>query len=252
MAIVHKSLDKHGFPVGALHGDMDQSARMASLDAFKNGAVDILVCSDVAARGLDIPDVSHVFNFDVPTHSEDYVHRIGRTGRAGRLGAAFTLVTSDDGKYVAQIEDLIKRKIDWHGPGLNELAEPQHTERDRERASRSGDRSRRNARGSSERGSSERGPSDRPARAPRAPRNERAESAANPESAATAAPNVPNARRVPSARLAPSGRLVRNVLSETSVQPWRRRKTGRLARKTSSAMGSVRGAAVIRSITIRR
>ena len=148
-----KAWIKHGFPVGALHGDMDQSARMASLDAFKNGAVDILVCSDVAARGLDIPDVSHVFNFDVPTHSEDYVHRIGRTGRAGRLGAAFTLVTSDDGKYVAQIEDLIKRKIDWHGPGLDELGEAQHTERDRERASRSGDRSRRNARGSSERGS---------------------------------------------------------------------------------------------------
>jgi superfamily II DNA/RNA helicase len=102
VAIVHKSLDKHGFPVGALHGDMDQSARMASLDAFKNGAVDILVCSDVAARGLDIPDVSHVFNFDVPTHSEDYVHRIGRTGRAGRLGAAFTLVTSDDGKRISK------------------------------------------------------------------------------------------------------------------------------------------------------
>jgi superfamily II DNA/RNA helicase len=181
VAIVHKSLDKHGFPVGALHGDMDQSARMASLDAFKNGAVDILVCSDVAARGLDIPDVSHVFNFDVPTHSEDYVHRIGRTGRAGRLGAAFTLVTSDDGKYVAQIEDLIKRKIDWHGPGLNDLGEPQHTERDRERASRSGERSRRNPRGSSEREHSE-----RPRRAPRADRPARAESAesaANPERA---------------------------------------------------------------------
>ncbi len=93
VAIVHKSLEKHGFPVGALHGDMDQAARMASLDAFKNGAVDILVCSDVAARGLDIPDVSHVFNFDAPTHPEDYVHRIGRTGRAGRSGHAVTLVT---------------------------------------------------------------------------------------------------------------------------------------------------------------
>ena len=75
VAILHRSLEKHGFSVGALHGDMDQMARMASLDAFKNGSVALLVCSDVAARGLDIPDVSHVFNFDVPTHSEDYVHR---------------------------------------------------------------------------------------------------------------------------------------------------------------------------------
>jgi superfamily II DNA/RNA helicase len=147
VAIVYKSLEKHGFPVGALHGDMDQSARMASLDAFKNGAVDILVCSDVAARGLDIPDVSHVFNFDVPTHSEDYVHRIGRTGRAGRAGEAFTIVTSDDSKYVAQIEDLIKKRIDWVGPQLSDLPAPEYTERDRERSGRSGERSRRNARG---------------------------------------------------------------------------------------------------------
>jgi superfamily II DNA/RNA helicase len=130
---------------------MDQSARMASLDAFKNGAVDILVCSDVAARGLDIPDVSHVFNFDVPTHAEDYVHRIGRTGRAGRLGASYTIATSDDAKYVAQIEDLIKKQIDWHGPRPHELGEAQYVERDRERAARSGERSRRGGRGASDR-----------------------------------------------------------------------------------------------------
>ncbi len=90
VAILHRSLQKHGFSAGALHGDMDQLARMASLDAFKNGDVALIVCSDVAARGLDIPDVSHVFNFDVPTHCEDYVHRIGRTGRAGRSGMAIT------------------------------------------------------------------------------------------------------------------------------------------------------------------
>jgi superfamily II DNA/RNA helicase len=143
VAIVHKSLQKHGFPVGALHGDMDQQARMASLDAFKTGDVDILVCSDVAARGLDIPDVSHVFNFDVPTHSEDYVHRIGRTGRAGRSGAAFTIVTSDDTKYIAQIQDLIKQTIEWDGPRLDALPAPEHTERDRERARSSRDRPRR-------------------------------------------------------------------------------------------------------------
>jgi superfamily II DNA/RNA helicase len=143
VAIVHKSLQKHGFPVGALHGDMDQQARMASLDAFKTGDVDILVCSDVAARGLDIPDVSHVFNFDVPTHSEDYVHRIGRTGRAGRTGHALTIVTSDDAKYIAQIQDLIKQTIEWNGPRLDALPAPEYTERDRERARSSRDRPRR-------------------------------------------------------------------------------------------------------------
>ncbi len=126
VAIVYKSLQKHGFPVGALHGDMDQRARMASLDAFKNGAIDLLVCSDVAARGLDIPDVSHVFNFDVPTHAEDYVHRIGRTGRAGRSGTAYSIITRSDQRYIDDIEKLIARKIDWFGPALVDLppAEP--------------------------------------------------------------------------------------------------------------------------------
>ncbi|HXY57722.1 MAG TPA: DEAD/DEAH box helicase [Methylocystis sp.] len=129
VAILHRSLEKHGFSAGALHGDMDQMARMASLDAFKNGDVSLLVCSDVAARGLDIPDVSHVFNFDVPTHSEDYVHRIGRTGRAGRSGAAITLVTPEDKKYVDQIENLIGKAVEWDGPLPSELpppAEPTH------------------------------------------------------------------------------------------------------------------------------
>jgi superfamily II DNA/RNA helicase len=113
VAILHKSLQKHGFNAGVLHGDMDQRARMASLDAFKSGGVDLIVCSDVAARGLDIPDVSHVYNFDVPTHAEDYVHRIGRTGRAGKTGIAVSIVTPADQKYILEIERLIARKIDW-------------------------------------------------------------------------------------------------------------------------------------------
>ena len=113
VAILHKSLQRHGFNAGVLHGDMDQRARMASLDAFKSGGVDLIVCSDVAARGLDIPDVSHVFNFDVPTHAEDYVHRIGRTGRAGKTGVAVSIVTPADQKYILEIERLIARKIDW-------------------------------------------------------------------------------------------------------------------------------------------
>ncbi|WP_294534579.1 DEAD/DEAH box helicase [uncultured Rhodoblastus sp.] len=178
VAIVHKSLEKHGFPVGCLHGDMDQSARMASLDAFKNGAVDILVCSDVAARGLDIPDVSHVVNFDVPTHSEDYVHRIGRTGRAGRSGVSLTIVTGDDGKYIAQIEDLIKRKIDWLGPKVAELGEAQYTERDRERSAR-GERSGASSRRGGRAPSAGRGP--RPERSARSSPVERVQPSENAE-----------------------------------------------------------------------
>jgi superfamily II DNA/RNA helicase len=113
VALLHNSLQKHGYAAGALHGDMDQRARMASLDAFKSGEVALIVCSDVAARGLDIPDVSHVFNFDVPTHAEDYVHRIGRTGRAGRSGIALSIVTHADQKYIDEIEKLIATKIEW-------------------------------------------------------------------------------------------------------------------------------------------
>ncbi|WP_315703761.1 MULTISPECIES: DEAD/DEAH box helicase [unclassified Bradyrhizobium] len=111
VAIVYKSLQKHGFSVGALHGDMDQSARMAALDQFRKGELPLLVASDVAARGLDIPEVSHVFNFDVPHHPDDYVHRIGRTGRAGRSGTAISIVTSPDQKSVAAIEKLIGQGI---------------------------------------------------------------------------------------------------------------------------------------------
>ena len=111
--VVYRSLEKHGFSVGALHGDLDQRARMAALDAFRNGQVQLLVCSDVAARGLDIPDVSHVINYDAPHHSEDYVHRIGRTGRAGKTGHALTIVTRADARSIAEIEKLIARKIEW-------------------------------------------------------------------------------------------------------------------------------------------
>ena len=108
---LHKSLQKHGFSVGALHGDMDQSARTAALDQFRKGEIPLLVASDVAARGLDIPAVSHVFNFDVPHHADDYVHRIGRTGRAGRAGTAISIVTPLDTKSMAAIEKLIGQSI---------------------------------------------------------------------------------------------------------------------------------------------
>ena len=108
------SLKRHKFKAVALHGDMTQSARLAALDEFKSGTSPILIASDVAARGLDIPSVSHVFNFDVPSNAEDYVHRIGRTGRAGREGKAYTLAVpkDDDKKLVAAVESLIGASID--------------------------------------------------------------------------------------------------------------------------------------------
>jgi len=109
--ILHKSLTKHGLDAARLHGDMSQPARTETMNKFKAGEVAILVCSDVAARGLDIDDLSHVFNFDVPLHAEDYVHRIGRTGRAGRNGRAFTIAWREDRKYLDAIESLIGKPI---------------------------------------------------------------------------------------------------------------------------------------------
>jgi superfamily II DNA/RNA helicase len=113
VALLHRSLVRHGFNAAALHGDMDQPARTAALDSFRKGEVALLIASDVAARGLDIPDVSHVLNFDVPHHPDDYVHRIGRTGRAGRSGTAITVVAPADHKAVAAIEKLIGQSIPW-------------------------------------------------------------------------------------------------------------------------------------------
>ena len=112
---LNKSLQKHGFRSAEIHGDMDQASRIAELDRFKAGTVNILVASDVAARGLDIKGVSHVFNFDAPWHPDDYVHRIGRTGRAGATGTAYTLVTSADAEAIENIEKLQGQKIERIG-----------------------------------------------------------------------------------------------------------------------------------------
>jgi superfamily II DNA/RNA helicase len=103
---LNKSLRQHGFDSGEIHGDMDQSDRLKELDRFKADTINILVASDVAARGLDVKGVSHVFNFDAPWHPDDYVHRIGRTGRAGATGKAFTFYTNDDAEHIANIEKL--------------------------------------------------------------------------------------------------------------------------------------------------
>ncbi len=114
--IVAKSLTKHGYNAAAIHGDLDQKVRMRTLDGFRSGDIKILCASDVAARGLDIPNVSHVINFDVPIHSEDYVHRIGRTGRAGRTGDSLTLCLPYEEKYLEKIEELIETKIERIDP----------------------------------------------------------------------------------------------------------------------------------------
>lgn len=109
--VVTKSLKKHGLNAAAIHGDLDQSQRTSTLDSFRDGTLHLLVASDVAARGLDVPAVSHVFNFDAPTHPEDYVHRIGRTGRAGRAGKAYTLAVPSDDKYITAIQALVGQDI---------------------------------------------------------------------------------------------------------------------------------------------
>ncbi len=109
--IVAKSLKTHGYDAAPIHGDLDQSQRTRTLDGFRSGTLKLLIASDVAARGLDIPAVSHVLNFDVPGHAEDYVHRIGRTGRAGRAGKAITLCGSRDEKALDAVEKLIQKPI---------------------------------------------------------------------------------------------------------------------------------------------
>jgi superfamily II DNA/RNA helicase len=152
--VLAESLKRHGFRVGQIHGDMEQPERMATLDRFKADEINILVASDVAARGLDIKGVSHVFNFDAPHHAEDYVHRIGRTGRAGRTGTAVTLVTAEDAENIAEIEKLIGQKIPRAGtaaakkpaPAPEPVAEPSEAprppRRDEARAPRRDERDR--------------------------------------------------------------------------------------------------------------
>ena len=120
---VYTSLKRSGFSVGQIQGDMDQSSRIAEFDRFKSGEVTVLVASDVAARGLDVKGVSHVINFDVPWQPDDYIHRIGRTGRAGMTGIAYTLATSADGDAVAAIEKLTGMKLARFGAG-EAAAEP--------------------------------------------------------------------------------------------------------------------------------
>ncbi|MEM9725723.1 MAG: DEAD/DEAH box helicase [Pseudomonadota bacterium] len=160
VATLYKSLSKHEYNVGALHGDLDQRIRMQVLDGFRNGQIKLLVASDVAARGLDIPTVSHVFNFDVPVHAEDYVHRIGRTGRAGRSGVAVTLATGAEDKALAKVEELIKKpipRVETPGGGAETVdisadGEVEEAPRSRRGGRSRGTRDREDGRGRHERG----------------------------------------------------------------------------------------------------
>ncbi len=161
VALLHRSLLRHKFNAVALHGDLDQSARTAALDAFRNGEAKLLIASDVAARGLDIPAVSHIFNFDVPHHPDDYVHRIGRTGRAGLTGTAITIVTPIDGKAVAAIERLTGQQIPWMGaPAATEPRESRPPQGERSHGGRG-----RGGRSHGERNHGERNHGERPAHA---------------------------------------------------------------------------------------
>jgi len=136
--VVAKSLAKHGFDAAPIHGDLDQSLRMKTLEKFRSGELKILVASDVAARGLDVPAVSHVFNFDVPIHADDYVHRIGRTGRAGRSGHAYMLASHRDGKYIEAIEKITGQKLARREMMDIEVREESRPHRDRDRGGRGG------------------------------------------------------------------------------------------------------------------
>jgi superfamily II DNA/RNA helicase len=140
VAILLKSLLKHGFNAGALHGDMDQKNRTETLDKFRSGDISLLAASDVAARGLDIPEVSHVFNFDLPWQSDDYVHRIGRTGRAGHKGIAQSIVTYDDLKSFKDIEKIIGETAAWIGEPPSEQDFADAGKRRRGRGGRGGAR----------------------------------------------------------------------------------------------------------------
>lgn len=173
------SLTKHGFNAGALHGDMSQSHRMETLDKFKSGEIKLLVCSDVAARGIDVSSVSHVFNFDVPTHSEDYIHRIGRTGRAGQEGHAYTIVTKSETKYLDGIQKLVGRELPIITlDGMEEVAEEAAAIAEREKNSGRGEKKGR-------RRKSEDSGSARPPRKS-APRDEKAPSKRNEASGSDA------------------------------------------------------------------
>jgi superfamily II DNA/RNA helicase len=220
--IVAKSLQKHGLDAAAIHGDLDQATRMRTLESFRNGGLKLLVASDVAARGLDIPAVSHVFNFDVPHHADDYVHRIGRTGRAGRTGEAFMITTPADAKNLDKVLKLIGKTpetvtldLDW----ANIKDEP--------RAGRG--RGRDDSRGGRERGRDrDRRPrEDRPRREAAAPEAEAVIEAPAPASVAEEAPRPRRERPERNARTTRAERQERPAAEPTDREQAPRGRSDR-------------------------
>ena len=204
VALLHKSLVSHGFNAVALHGDLDQSTRTAALEAFRSGNAKLLIASDVAARGLDIPAVSHVFNFDVPHHPDDYVHRIGRTGRAGLTGTAITLVAPIDGKSVTAIEKLMGMPIPQMGePAPAETPDAASGEQ-RPNRRPPGERSSERSEGRGSRGGRNRGGRDRHSR---------------PESHQETQPAAPGPVQATPAAVAPAGHDQPHARHEPSRPP---------------------------------
>lgn len=228
VATLHTALKKHGLNAGALHGDMSQPARTETLEKFKAGDIQILVASDVAARGLDVQDMSHVFNYDVPFSPEDYVHRIGRTGRAGKIGHSFTLAAPFEGGLIEAIEKLIGTTIPRiEVPGLEVLALEAGDGRRRGRGGRGG---RGGGRPAGAAGDKPRGPRREP-RAPREHREPRPEVSAEPQAAvAEASPEAhrePRPERAPRERRPERDRAPREPRAERSAQPPRERQSER-------------------------
>jgi superfamily II DNA/RNA helicase len=183
VAVLHKSLSKHGFNAGALHGDMDQKSRMETLDKFRSGEIMLLAASDVAARGLDIPDVSHVFNFDLPWAADDYVHRIGRTGRAGKEGYSASLVSPDDLKFLKDIEKITGEDAVWLGEAPSEEDFATSGKRRRGRGGRAP--------------AGKRGDAPKEARGAARPDRERSSSRSHGDAGARAQPQAPQDERKP-------------------------------------------------------
>jgi superfamily II DNA/RNA helicase len=178
---LYRDLKRAGLKAGEIHGDMEQPERIRELDRFKDGEINILVASDVAARGLDIKDVSHIFNYDVPWHPDDYIHRIGRTGRAGRTGIAITLATPADAEAIEAIEKLTGaqiRPVEGVTAPAESLKRPEKPEKEprREREPRGGRGKHRTEEAASTPKTEARPRSERPRRLPEEPAPQAAES----------------------------------------------------------------------------
>ncbi len=208
-----RSLEREGLNTTALHGDKSQDERLKALEAFKSGAVDLLVCTDVAARGLDIKDVPAVFNFDIPFNAEDYVHRIGRTGRAGASGLAVSFVSPRDARLMGDLEKLLGKKLELEALELEADKRPAGRFNDGQRAwqASEGGEERRESRPprdrevrSEPRGEGRPSPASRPVRAPRAPADPLFDKPYEPSSTGDTPPSWEAASRPTARTLSPN------------------------------------------------